>query len=187
MEQNQQGQAPLNVNEEEMDLIKSVFGGNEELLKSMRAIAFNLDVTDEDRAVVADAMKDDRLFAVVERRILPSLDRETPIGQVQDAWLGVESMVFGASADTISQSIQYKVVAMELTQAFLDSIRDASTDLAFREYDPLVDDTLAIQLLGRNQYIRHIESQLMFLWMIAEMERPTDKQKAVKNAKNSTQ
>lgn len=186
MDQNQQGQAPLNVNEDEIKLIQSVFNGNESLLKAMRAIAFGLDVSDEERQAVLTAMQDDALFAVVKRRVLPELDKETPIGQVQDAWLGTEGMVFGATPETQQQAIAYKAYSIELTEEFLNAIRDGVGSIDI-DFDPAEAGEMSVTLLGRNNYIRHIESQLMFLWMIAEMRQETTEEKTIRKNKDSTQ
>lgn len=171
----------INLNEQETELIQQTF--TEDLLKTMRALFLGLDVTDADRAIIKTTFANDALRAVVWKRFLPSLDRNTPIGQVQDTWLGTEQMVFGQPRDTIAQAVAYKAESIAMTRQALNLLENPSGSLISLDILPADDTGLQIGLLARNQFIRHIESQLQFLWVIASQKKGDAKSNAQDSAK----
>jgi hypothetical protein len=154
--------------EKEKELIRRSFGGDDTVLKAVRALFFNLPVTEADRAAIKSTFGGEML-AITRKRFLPSLDKETPIGQVQDVWLGAEQMVFAQSPQTIEQAIQYKAQAIEMTKvalALLENPDGPKVDIEFAA-SKYLNDPLGINLLARNQFIRHVEQQLLMLWLVA--------------------
>jgi len=178
-----------NLNEKEIDLIQRTFRGNEELLKSIRALFFGMPVTDNEKKVIRDTFSNPELLSIMWRRFCPSLDKETPIGQVQDVWLGVEQQVFGFPEGTIRQAVLYKHYAVEWTKTGLALLENPDGPGVNVEYSPIsyrIDaDPLAIHLLARNQYIRHVETQLSFLHVIASLPQE-DSGKSAKEVINSS-
>ncbi len=157
----------LNVNDKEIELIKATFSENEYLLKAMRALFLNLGVSDEDKELMKNTFANEELMKIIEKRFYPVLSKETPIGQVQDNWLGVEQMIFDRPLDTIAQAVQYKDMALKMTRKALDLLKDPDGEKLDIEYVLDNDDKLQVKLLARNQFVRHIESQLLFLLVIA--------------------
>lgn len=181
---------PVNVmTDEENALVKSVFKGNEALLKSMRAIFFNLEVTENDREIVRSTFKNKELLKAISTRFAPKMDRNTPIGQVADGWLGAETMVFGVPSDTIYQAVHYKDRALKMVQTALELLVNPDGEQVDLQYSPdeTETDPLAVNLLARNQYIRHIEKQLLILWVVAERDDIDPKEMQERIEKNSTQ
>lgn len=182
-------QQPINLNEKEIELIQRTFKGNEDLLKSIRALFLGLTVTDTEKETIRTTFALDELRAIMRRRFYPTLDRDTAIGQVQDVWLGVEQMVFGNSRDAIYQAVHYKAQALKMTEQALKLLIDPSGTQVDLTYDPqgsAVDD-LQVFLLARNQYIRHVEQQLLFLKIIAEQPAPSKDTVAKARKKNSAE
>lgn len=163
------------LNEAELDLIRKSFKGNEYLLKALRALWFGLGVSDEEKKLIKSTFNDDAVYEAIKRRLYPVLNKEMEIGMVQDGWLGTEQMIFGANNNAITQAIQYKAKALEMTKYALDMLRDPDMSAPNLEYNPniAVNDELGVNLLARNQYIRHIEGQLSFIHIIAEQEQTT--------------
>ena len=171
----------MQVDEKELAVIQRTFKDNDELLQSMRAVMLNLDPNDSDKKLVNSVFSDDELYALVYKRFLPTLSKKTPIGQASDVWLGAEQMVFGAQESAIYQAIEYKEGSIEMTRQALEALRDASKIVIDVTYSPrkYISDTLGIKLLTRNQFIRHIESQLLFLKLISAQSKaePSDSKK----------
>lgn len=164
----------MNVNEEEVKLIKAVFTNNDVLLQAMRAVLLGLSPTVDEQESVRSAFANEQLKKVIWRRFYPTLDKNSPIGQVQDVWLGVEEMVFGHAPDTIKQAVDYKRGALEMTRRGLNLCENPGSDSINVEYFPESDfDVLKTGLLARNQYIRHVESQLLWLKIIAGQKEET--------------
>jgi len=179
----------INVNEKEIDLIKRTFQDNEQLLKSIRALFFGLGVTEEEKALIKETFSSDELKTIMWKRFYPQLDNKTPIGQVQDIWLGAEQMVFGQNPNVIDQAVKYKDLSLKYTKQSLELLENPDGQSVNINYDPnrILNDPLQIQLLARNQFIRHIEQQLLFLWVIASQKESTPKEIKEKMTKNSTQ
>lgn len=162
--------APVNISEKEADLIKRTFKGNEELLKSIRALFFGLPLADAEKQLIKTTFADNELRLIFSRRFLPFLDRNTPIGQVQDIWLGAEQMVFAQHRDAIYQAVHYKQASILMTRQALQLLEDPSKPAPNLDYDPRQygEEALQVPLLARNMFIRHVEQQLLFIKLIAE-------------------
>ena len=177
---------PRSVNDAEVEIIRRTFLDNEALLKNIRALFFGMDVADADKEIIKTTFQSPELMAIMWKKFCPSLDRNISIGQVQDVWMDVEKMVFGMSRDTIEQAVKYKERAIEMTKKALGLLVDpsgAGVDLSYSVND---EDPLQIALLARNQFIRHIETQLLFLKTIAELPVITPEDVAKKAALDST-
>lgn len=173
-ENTQAGQQPMNtLIEEEVILIKSVFADNEDLLIAMRALFLGLSATAEERELIRSTFANEQLRKIMWKRFYPTITRETPIGQLGDVWLGTETMVFGVSEITIKQALGYKKGSLELTRKALELLEDPDRYVMSTEYDSDKQDVFGIELLIRNQFIRHIEAQLLFLKIIAGQKSET--------------
>lgn len=172
----------MHVDEKELAVIKRTFKDNDALLQSMRAVMLNIEPSEADKKIVMSVFADDELFTLVYKRFLPSLSKATPIGQASDVWLGAEQMVFGQSENAIVQAIEYKERSIEMTKLALAGLKSGSceVDVTFsaRKY---LNDPLGINLLARNQFIRHVESQLLFLKLIAAQTK-ADSKATIKNS-----
>lgn len=152
--------------------VKSLFQNNEAMLKIMRALFLGLGVTAAEKEQVRSMFSNNELLRIVRNKFYPELSRETPIGQVADVWLGVEQMIFGVPQDTITQAVQYKDLALDMTRKALKLLENPDGEQIDVSYDPKahLNDPLRINLLARNQYIRHVETQLTALWIIANQK-----------------
>lgn len=183
--QPQTQQQQLKVTETELSKIKEVFLGNDALLKAMRGLFFGLGITDAEKELIKTTFANDEIYNIVKNRFYPTLKKDDNIGQAQDIWLGAETMIFGVPRDTIVQAIQYKDRAMKMVKRGLDLLKDPISDGIHVEYNPNIPDELGIDLLARNQYVRHVESQLLFLKVIAETKKDTPKEAEERATKNS--
>lgn len=174
--------------EEEVALIRSTFYKNDELLKSMRALMFGLETSQEEKETIKNTFANEVILNIVSKRFYPTLDRNSAIGVSKDSWLGVEEMIFGMSKDTIKQAIEYKKIALEMTNKALILLENPDNENSLFElvYNPDEDDDLGIKLLARNQFIKHVEHQLLFLKQISEIKEETEEEKKERQEKNSS-
>lgn len=173
--------------ENEVRIIKKAFKGNDPLLKAMRTLFFNLGATVAEKGLVRAAFADAEVLALVQRRFLPRLSKDTPIGNSTDVWLGAEKMTFAVSRDVIEQAIKYKEKAILMTEIALRLLEDPDGTPVPMSSGPtdLAIDPLAIDLLARNQYINSCDGQLSFLRLIANKEDETPIEKTKRLQKNS--
>jgi len=180
------------VNEKDVEVLQKYFKDNERLLRTMRRVFYGLSLTDEQKKTIKETFADERLFLAVRRKFLPELDLEiddVEIGKVQDLWLGVEQNIFGHGVDAINQTVSYKFESIEMVRKALALLKEPdSTTPVDISYNPnlIANDPLQIKLLARNMYIRHVEAQLLSIWIIAgeESKSPEDIKKML--AENST-
>lgn len=174
MQTEQTGQQPVNtLIDEDVVLIKTVFADNDNLLKAMRALFFGLSPTKEEKELIKNTFAKERLRKIMWKRFYPTISRDMPIGQLGDVWLGAESMVFGVNESTIAQAILYKKGSLEMTYKAMELLEDPDKHEMDLTYNAEDGDVLATKLLTRNQYIRHIEAQLLFLKVIAGQKKET--------------
>jgi hypothetical protein len=179
------GNPAMMATEEERKKIVSVFKDNDELLKSIRAVLLNLNPTGAD--VVAVRGLGPEVKKIIKDRFLPELDKETPIGQIKDSWLGAEQMIFGQHRDAIAQAVGYKGMAIKMTREALKLLDGEDGPVSVNFNPDIANDPLGIKLMARNQFIRHVESQLFALHVIANQKQETPVQAAKRAHKDSMQ
>lgn len=177
------------VNEAELALIKRTFMGNEALLKSIRALFLGLDVSMEEKKMIKATFEAPDVMQIMRNRFYPTISKDTPIGQIQDAWLGVENMVFGQAPHAIEQAVNYKEIALKHTAQALDLLVNPDGERPDLVYNALKhpNDPLQVNLLARNQFIRHVEQQLLFLHLIASQKDKTPEEIKKTTQKDSSQ
>ena len=90
----------------DIELIKSVFSENDQLIIIIRKLFFGAELSEDDKKLVKATFSNQELVEVVRRKVYGVNNLETPVGKLSDFWLGVETQVFGASRETIYQAIQ---------------------------------------------------------------------------------
>lgn len=178
---------PRNLTEQEVELIQAIF--DEPLLKTIRALMFGLGISDSEKTQIKTTFSNSQVMAIMYRRFYPTLDRSTPIGQIQDIWLGVEQMINGMPEGAIFQAINYKDLALQYTRQSLDLLKDPNGKPVNLEYSPksYPNDTQGVFLMARNQFLRHVEQQLLFLWYIVQTKPAKPEEIKKKKAKDSAQ
>lgn len=168
--------------EKDIALVKRVFGGDEQLLKNIRSLMLGLQTSDQEKQEIRTLFSDDEVYSVFCYRFLPTINRDAPLGTLTDAWQDMTSMVFDRSPNTIRQAIGYKALAIKMVQDSLDLLRNPQGIAPDIRYVPELheDDDLQTFLLARNQFIKHVDTQLAFLYIIAQSD---DKEKAAEVAK----
>ena len=171
----------LTVSDSEIALIKKTFAENDDLVIALRALFFGLQLTDSERKIIQSTFDgNDALKRVIRKRFLPTVSRENPIGVVTDVWLGVETQIFGVPQDTIFQAIKSKELVISMVKTALNLMDNIDGEKVNVEYDPngLLTDPYGLKLLARNQFVRHIETQLSWLYVIAGQSNETPDQRA---------
>ena len=175
---------------EENALIKRTFKGNRELLQLVQSAMLGLDLTAQERKILRDNFAGTEIMKVVRKRFMPQITKDTPVGQMQDPWGGVEEMIFGRDPQTIQQALLYKEGAIEWTAKALERLEDPEKDGVSIGYEPKLypNDPLGINLLVRNQFIKHVQTTLSILWVLAENnDEETPQQTAQRLQRDSMQ
>lgn len=179
MENEQQG-----LRKEEISLIQGLFKENDYLLKVMRALFLGFELTDEEKDLIKSTFASKELMKLIWKIFCPSLHKDMEIGQIEDEWLGTEKMIIGAQPDNIQQVIQFKDKQIEMTRQAIKLLADPDGKSVDISYNPN-NDMLGVSLLARSQFIRHIESQLMALKVVAGQKSETPEEEAERLVKDS--
>jgi hypothetical protein len=175
------------ISEQEVDLLKRTFKGNEYLLKILRGLFFGFDIKDEDKQLIKKVFASEELRTAIRRKTFPMLKgNDVPIGQIADFWMGTEMNVLGATRDAIYQVVSQKQKVFEMfTKAFnlLENPFGEKVDLDFTPN--LSFDPLQVELLARNLYMKSIETGLSFIKTISEMEETKPAEVQEKRKKDS--
>ena len=154
---------------EEAKLLKETFKDNEKLLKAMRAVLLNLNPTKEEKDLVKSTFSNEALYKAIVRKFAPQMDKDVPIGKIQDMWLGIEDMIFGKSNEQIKQVQDMKTTVIEMVLVAVELLKNPDKEVGFVLDYTSENDERGVKLLARNQYIRHIEGHLMMLNQMANM------------------
>lgn len=177
-----------NTTAEENKYIKNIYKNNEHLLKITRAGMLGLDLEESEKELLRSTYSDKNLVRIITKRFVPTVDKNAPIGQIADVWLGIEQQVFGQPESTIEQAVQYKDLAIKMSLQSIDFLQNPDGEQVSIDYDPNknLNDPLRINLLARNQYLRHVEQQLLFLKTIAEQADENEEEKRIRELKDSS-
>lgn len=159
----------------DIELIKSIFSENDALLLAIRKLFFGVDITQEEKNIVTSAFSNPEAVEVFRRKVYGLNNFDTPIGQLSDFWLGAESQIFGASRDTVYQTIASKELIFSMFEKAIKLLTNPDgekVDINSMKMS-IEADPLGIYLIARNLYMKAVESALLAVMTIAGMKTET--------------
>jgi hypothetical protein len=177
----------LPVSEQEAELLKVAFKDNESLLKLVRALFFGFELSADEKMRIKSSFANEQLREALRKKIFPVLSKDSPIGQITDAWMGIESNVFGQPKDTIYQAVQSKQVVLEMLDKAMNLLSNPDGEPMDLKYNPneYLIDGLQIKLLARNFYMKTVETALHFINQFANQAVVKPEEVKERRAKNS--
>ena len=152
-------------------LIKSTFSENEPLLLAVRKLFFGAEIADDEKKMIQSAFSNKEVIEVFRRKVYGVNNLSTPIGQLSDFWLGVESQIFGSNRDTVYQAVMSKQIVMEMFEKAFLLLSDVDGEKVSVEIDIDIDtDPLGVKVIARNLYMKAIETALLALKTISGMK-----------------
>jgi hypothetical protein len=171
----------------DIELIKSAFAENDELLIMVRKLFFGVELTADEKKVVISNFSNPEVIEVLRRKVYGLNNLETPIGQLSDFWLGAESQIFGASRDTIYQAIMSKEIVLDMFTKAFDLLTNPDGEKVNVDVHILMEaDPLGVKLIARNLYMKAIESALHAVKMIAGTKIETAEEAVKRLSKDSS-
>ena len=158
----------LMFNDKEIALIKSTFAENDVLLVAVRKLFFGQDITSDEKKMIKSAFSSDEVVNALRRKVYGLNSFETPIGQLSDFWLGVESQIFGASRDTVYQAVMSKEMVLDMFTKAFNLLTNPDGEKVSVELSINLDtDPLGVKIIARNLYMKAIETGLLGVKTIA--------------------
>lgn len=156
----------------ELSLIKASFAENDELLRTIRKVFLQMDLTMSDVALLGTLSGKKELLAVIRKAFLPTLDENAPFHQMVDLW-----MTLGIS-DKTPETAYPHILAREKLIDYLDQQLkvlegDRKETIKFKKLH-LLDKKSPIEafadLVVRNTIIGHTEMQCQQFSLLAGMK-----------------
>lgn len=159
---------PLMYSNKDIDLIKSAFAENDELLISIRKLFFGVDISEDEKETIKSTFSNPELVDVFRKKVYGVNNFDTPVGQLSDFWLGAETQIFGATRDTVFQVIESKKQVLQMFEKVFNLLNNPDGERVSVDFTPssLVDD-LGVNLIARNLYMKAIETSLLSLKALA--------------------
>lgn len=173
--------------EKEVALLKVVFKDNDALLKSMLSLWFGFEITQAEKDLIKSTFSNVDIREAVRKKIFPILSNDVPLGEVQDFWIGIDEQILGKDRDTIAQIIKSKEQLYSMLQtamALLENPDAVKMDLSYKP--SIMEDALQVGLVARTRYIKTIQSGLVIIKTIANLDEKTVEQIKANQKKDSS-
>lgn len=171
----------------DIDLIKSIFSENEVLLIMLRKLFFGYELTADEKKIITSNFSNPEAIEVLRRKVYSTDNLETPIGQLSDFWLGVESQIFGASRDTIYQALTSKEMVLDMFKKGFNLLTNPDGEKVDVKVQVLLEaDPLGVKIIARNLYMKAIETGLHSINIIAGMKTETTEQAVKRLSQDSS-
>lgn len=161
----------------DIELIKSVFAENDALMLAIRKLFFGASINEDEKKAIVEAFASQEVRDVFQRKVYGLNNFDTPIGQLSDFWLGAETQVFGASRDTIYQTVESKKLVLSMFEKAFKLLQNPDGEkVDITSFPDVIADELQVGLIARNLYMKAIETSLLTIKSIAGIKGETMEQ-----------
>lgn len=179
------------VSDDMINAFKSVFAENFELVIAIRKSLLQLTLTDFDKSLIANNLhSNDNLYRIVSDVFNPQLRGDEPLNQVVDLWATIDTK--NENSEFVGLQISSRATVIKYIQEQLDILFNKSSVqtivlsslLPTENKDSSIEDIHA-KLYARNEILKHIETQLTQLYLLAGMKGETIEQTQKRLMSNS--
>ncbi len=170
-----------------IEVIKSVFGGELDLLKILRKIILGLELTEEEKNRSSLITGNDRLVKIVEDSLNPYITGDEEIFMINDLWFQL-NIKDKTKEDAIilmeAVRINEKFMVSALKRLKGETVSETINDLRYK--DEQGDDVNLITVLARNIIISGLEGTLRGFQHLAGEKGETIEELAKRLNQNSS-
>lgn len=172
--------------DEELSLIKETFKDNLPLLKAIRKVFLQLNLTEAEDIMVKKIMSED-VSKIMYKAFLPTLDGDAPLGQVIDLMMTVDiSNKFPEEAINHLKARDLSIKYIGERLASIKSNTDGVVLINLKDLDITEDATETyINITARNTIILLVENQLRDLNTLANQASETEEERETRLQKES--
>jgi hypothetical protein len=181
----------MRYSEEELQLIKSVFAENDELLKAIRKVFYQLPLTALDLSLLSIAFAGkEEVKKILRKTYLPEITGDLPIQQNFDLWLTLhlkDMPVAEAAIHIKSVKIWIDYIEQQL-KVIEKGNYGKKQKIVFNKLVDIkdkVDWDMYADMLARNTIINHTEQQLRQLQILAGLKTETTEETIERISKDS--
>lgn len=179
----------MRIKEAELALIKSTFAENDTLLKTIRKVFFQVELTQTDKDILS-VVSSSEIQAILRKIFLPEIDVNAPLGQNIDLYMTID--VKGKEPIDVSYELEGRSKVIGFIEKGLKRLETLSTfgEGEFITFTPsnirVNSDQDMIAVTARNTFIQHVELQLIQLRTLAGLKSESVEETKTRLAKNST-
>lgn len=166
------------ITEEEINLLKSVFGDTKEIYIALRNMFFGLPL-DETEKNLLQRLQTEKIKTLLYKLFLPEIQKDIPVGQTFDLWQTKD--ISEANEDNFDRIFETKEILLGKVKkglALLDNLDGEKNSLVITKSLP--------DLLARNSFISYIDSQIRMIMSLANSKEMTPEQMMEKIKRDST-
>ena len=173
----------------ELGLINNTFADNEKLLKTLRKVFYQVDLTDEDKAIIK-IVQSPEVLKILRKIFLPEIDVNAPLGQNVDLFMTIN--VQGKEPIDVSYELDGRVRVIKALENGLNRLVsfDNNGINNIVKFEPLLyranADEDMISVTARNTVIMHVEQQLLQIRALAGIKKETLEETKRRLEKDST-
>ena len=158
----------ISVSLERADELRKTFTDNDALLKSIRNLFYGFTITDSEKALIQTTFKDNEVLkTAVKNKIYQTLSPDNGIGSNPDFWIGVEQTIQGQHPDTVKQVLASRESCLDMLEFALTLLDDPHQEVkSIATYRPDENDTLGVELIARNLFIKSVEQGLSYIKIV---------------------
>lgn len=192
MEEVKKKRQVMRYSDQELQLIKGVFAENDELLKSIRKVFYQMPLTAVDLSRLSITFNGkEGVQKVLRKTLLPTIDAEMPLQQNIDLWLTMklkEMMVEEASVHLDSVNTWIKYIDQQLKVIESGKYSKKPT-IRFKDLENIKDKPAYekfADMLARNTIVNHVEQQLKQLEILGGLKEESPEQTIERLSKDSS-
>lgn len=180
-------QRQMRFSDAELAIIKNTFADNEPLLKALRKVFLQMNLSSSEERMIEGISKNKDVQRVIKKVFLPSLDGDAPINQIVDLWLTLD--IKGKDVDVVYHDALARQKLIQYLDEQLSRLKTKRLDGI--KFESLIDvegkDPLSvyINLIVRNTILGHTEAQLQQLSVLAGLKAETVEETKERLLKNS--
>ena len=160
-------QPQMRYSTEELSLLKATFAERDDLLKAIRKVFLQMELTEQEDVMIRGAMKDN-VVDLLRRFFLPELEGDDAVGNGVDLWMTIKI------DDKEPEQAKPHMDAREL---LINYMEQQSEELSGSARGEIVFKNLIrkgfVSLVARNTIIMHVQQQLMQIKLLAGTKEET--------------
>lgn len=173
------------------EVVRMYLKNKEDIFIAIRSLLFGQEIDKNYKDAIMQMFKDEKLMAAFKRSISPEISDESGLARLSDKWsqlVDVE-LIIGSSPEKIKQIVSSSKVLSEMCDLALGLLKNpdgVKVSLDFDIEKSLEEDPYGVKILARNMYIKHINSKLNNLRVIADTTQKDLEDYIEKMRKNSS-
>lgn len=181
----------LMFNKDELRLIKSVFGDNDELLYAIRKVLLQFPLTDKEKEALRTQLTPE-VYAVVKKRIFPDLDPDAPFGQLGDFFQTLSQDLNSKGVEEMRERFAAKDLQIQYLDQQFSVLKDIDAPIAellrlddMKRLKGKDDISRYVDTISRNFLLGYVDGLLNMLKVLAGTKEETVEEQQERITRNS--